>query len=388
MRNSGSSRVAARLGAGALLLTLLAAPAVAELPLGALKNWSALSLEDGMLLHKETGSHGSVYFVYVHQQIDNAGSDLRFLAYQGGDDADGAVASLIARHRLRDADVKALGAYAPGHQTTQSAGIWTALTFGEAYDIADDAKLGGLGTRMEAYLLTLEALLYPAKAVSDELYIAQATLCDFTNALRSEMIVVGNAVQSTESLGETVKSSATISGATAATSTSTETYLLTAGRYCAGVWPPPPGTTPAFPITPGFTPPTGPIKWSGTGCGADEVGDQEDCISSADGDLCTCECTPIGLGFSWKPVAGTCAAIPVTPGPGAPGGPNACTPNGGQGPCSNAGGDTCVCTCVTNGAPPPADVWGAPIDCGSETLAVFFLLAVFGGSWWARRRIA
>ncbi len=361
--------MAARLGAFAIVLGLLATPAVAELPIGALKNWSALSLDGGMLLHKESGNHGGVDFVFVYQQLDNAGSDLRFLAYQGTDDVDAAVASLITGHRFNDADIKTLTAYAPGHQTTSSISNWAPLTFGQSYDIADDPGLGSLGSEMDTFLLALEALLYPAKATSDELYVAQANLCQFSNVLRNEMITELKVASSNKA------------------ATSNQTYLQSAGRYCAGVWPPPPGTVPAFPLPPAMTPPTGPIQWSGTGCGVDQLGDRENCISSATGDLCQCDCSPVGQGFSWKPVPGSCAAIPVTPGPGVPGGPNGCTPNGGKGPCSNAGGDTCVCSCVANGAPPPADVWGNPIDCGSETLGLAFLFAVLGGSWWIRRRL-
>ena len=364
---------------GALLLALSTLPAIADMPLGDVKNWSALALRGGMLLHQEEGE-GKVPYVFAYQELYADGPELRFLAYRGVD-VDEAIAALLDVQRLEDADIKLLAEYAPGFPSAAAAGSWAPLTVDEALDMSRDPLLGSAGTALYAYLKGQR--LFAGRASAAELSLSHKSLCGLTNLLQNEVISAASAATHAAIDDPTAVSRVASSGAPAASASTSASFVSVVAQYCSGVWPPSPGTVPAFPITPGFTPPTGPIKWSGTGCTANQVGDREDCINSDTGELCTCTCHGVGQGFSWRPDPGSCAVIPATPGQGPT--PGACTPAGGQGPCSNTAGDTCICTCQVNPAAPPANVWGAQ-DCGSEAAGLGFLVAIFGASWMAWRR--
>lgn len=342
---------------------------------------SALLLDGGLLIHRAGGGTPSWFFAYGSH--DGQVGRLHVSAFAGGSDAGDAIASLFQFHRFSEADVATLLAFADGADLSDNSGTWTGLSKQEAYNLAADPALGTLGGKLGLALAALDASQRLSET-PNSLVASGTGPCAVTQAIGASAIAlragVTPAASSVLAPTAATQTAATQTGATQTATTQTipaqasAAYVAKAQLQCAGGWPPPPGTTPAFPpASPGFTPPTGPVTWTGTGCAASQIATTSPCINPA-GQLCTCTCTQVGsLGASWKPNPASCGAIPPGPGPGTPGGPGACSPVGGTGPCTNASGATCACPCVAGGG--GGGVWGTPsCSSGSASLALIFAL--------------
>lgn len=340
---------------------------------------AALMLDGGLLIHRIDG--GSPVWLFARGRHDGKRSHVHLSVFADGSDAGYAIGSLTAFNNFSESDLKTLTAYANGADLSKRDGKWVGPSKQETYTLAADPAMGSLGVKLGAALLYLDA----AKDLNESatsLVASGASLCGAVEAIAVD------AVTQTSSSAAAVPSEGLESAELAATAAASVQYdaaafNLKANFYCAGGWPPAPGTTPAFPpASPGFTPPTGTVEWSGTGCGANQVGNTAPCINSSNGQLCTCTCTQVTtLGASWKPNAGSCAVIPPGPGPGTPTGPGACSPINGEGPCTNAAGKTCICPCVTG--PAGTGVWGTPSSCpsGSAPIAALFVLVAAAALW-------
>lgn len=331
---------------------------------------SALLLEGGLLVRRVDG--GSPSWIFAFGGHDGESSQLHVSVFADGSDTGLAIGSLTRFYRFAPGDLRILKAYANGADLSKTDGKWTGLTKQEAYDLAADPKMGALGGRLKTALAFFDSLGKLDETASS--LVATGTgLCGAAQAIGK------NASGSAGSANAAATASASVQYDPAA-------YAVQSQLLCASGWPPPRGTTPAFPpAAPPFSPPTNPAVFAGTGCGLDDIGLYAPCVTGA-GQLCTCTCqaADVGPGATWAtPVA--CTNLPFNPGAGVPGGPGACSPIGGTGPCSDAAGTQCHCSCVAG--PAGTGVWGTP-SCGSGSASLALLFGLLATIVVYRRRAA
>jgi len=345
-----------------LSVLLTALPAAGQvLPLASVANWSALSLEGGILYTRVTGSPSGPVFVFAAPAADD---NIELLVYRDGPDAAAAFGSLHSKLALSSGDYGTLKEFALGLPLVPG-GTWDPLTFGDGYVIAADPAMGGAGTRLYAALLALETESFATSWIGgaggrakDAVVLGQ-TPCGMLEltALESDEKVTGGISAFAKVLPVT-------EGSNAAFKAAAKLCLESEYPY-----------DPAFPV---LTPPVYPtafLPWAGYPCSP--VGLVGDCIDG-NGNFCkNCNCVQAGGNGRWSAL--NCAPITAT----AVG--TACAPVGGKGPCTK-GTKTCVCTCKAATAPATGGVWASPTKCGSAEIAALFLLLAGGLAW--RRRLA